>query len=520
MLRLLFCLGSAFLALATEGLANERPNVLMIAIDDLNDWVGCLGGHPQAHTPNMDRLAQRGVLFTNAHCASPACNPSRAIVFSGKLPWKTGVWSNKSKKLFQQHPQTQVIPRAFQSAGYETLGTGKLMHSSGTANRLMFQHHFNPEQRWSPFTRQQVRYTEQELPSKGSKQPRHVVQVEGRAPIVLPLNRMPSDRKPKTTDGESFDWGPLDIPDSAMGDTQITDWAIEQLQSDRKGKPFFLAVGYYRPHIPLFAPARYFKRFAGVDVQLPPFAADDLDDLSHSARRWALEPITAGSHATVVQHEQWEEAVQAYLACTSFVDHQIGRLLDALDTGQYGNNTLIVLWSDHGWHLGEKQHWGKWTGWERATRVPLIIVPPQGQTQHHAQAGASCDQPVSLLDLYPTITAMCEIPTPKGLDGQSLAPLLRHPSRSTNRQVVTIFDPGNVSLRTERYRYIRYANGQEELYDMVADPNEWTNLASVPQHAPALSALRNAIPPQALKPSPANGPKASRQRAKPSRSER
>lgn len=240
MMRIPFWFALIVLAFDVGTMAADRPNVLLIAVDDLNDWVGCLDGHPQAHTPNIDRLAQRGVLFTNAHCASPACNPSRAIVFSGMMPWKTGVWSNRSKKLFQQRPHAQVIPRAFRDADYMTLGTGKLMHSSGTANRVMFDQHFSPEQRWSPFTRERVRYTEQELPTKGTNNPRHVVQVEDREPVVLPLNRMPSDRKPHITEGESFDWGPLDVPDSAMGDAQITDWAIERLKAGFDGKPFFL----------------------------------------------------------------------------------------------------------------------------------------------------------------------------------------------------------------------------------------------------------------------------------------
>jgi len=497
-IKALSLLALAFAWFPGPSAAADKPNVLFIAIDDLNDWVGCLDGHPQALTANIDRLANRGILFTNAHCASPACNPSRAAIFSGTMPWKTGVWSNKSRKLFQQHPDAQVIPRAFRDAGYITLGTGKLMHSSGVANRVMFDQHFNPEQRWSPFTREQVRYTERELPSKGTHDPRHVVRAEGREPVVLPLNRMQSDRNPHTPEGESFDWGPLDVPDSAMGDTQITDWAIERLQEGFDGKPFFLGVGYYRPHIPLWAPARYFERFAGVDVKLPPLAKDDLDDLSDIARRWALEPVTAGLHSTVVKHNQWEEAVKAYLACTTLVDHQIGRLLDALDHGQYGDNTAIVLWSDHGWHLGEKQHWGKWTGWERSTRVPLIIVPPKQRSADSANIGARCQRPVSLIDLYPTLTELCGVPAPDGLDGQSLLPLLRDPSRPTDRKVVSVFDPGNVTVRTERWRYIHYADGSEELYDVNRDPNEWTNLSGEPDRAAILNVFRNALPKEAL----------------------
>jgi arylsulfatase A-like enzyme len=497
MLRIVLFVGLAVLAATQRVHGADQSNVLLIAVDDLNDWVGCLGGHPQARTPNIDRLAQRGVLFANAHCASPACNPSRAAIFSGMMPWKTGVWSNTSKKLFQQDPDATVIPRAFSDAGYVTLGTGKLMHSSGAANRVMFEQHFDVEQRWSPFTRKQARYAEHEFDSKGTNNPRHVVRIDGREPTVLPLNRMPSDRRPDTPDGESFDWGPLEVPDSAMGDAQIVDWAMEKLNADY-GKPFFLGVGFYRPHIPLWVPREYFCRFQDKTIALPPFLESDLDDLSPTGRRWALEAVTAGLHSTVVEHDQWEEAVKAYLACTTFVDAQIGRLVDALDNGRYGSNTVIVLWSDHGWHLGEKQHWGKWTGWERSTRVPLVIVPPKDGAATYEHLGQTCDEPVSLIDVYPTLTDLCQVQAPASLDGQSLVPLLRDPRSRTDRTVLTSFDLGNVALRSSRWRYIRYADGAEELYDVVSDPNEWTNLSNEPDQRSVLKGFRSSIPKEAI----------------------
>ena len=473
--------------------ADQRPNVLFIGVDDLNDWAGCLDGHPQIKTPNIDRIARRGMLFTNAHCAAPACNPSRAALFSGKMPYSTGIWSNSSPRLLNHRPDLVTLPTAFGRTGYVTLGTGKLLHGGGKPNLALFDESFNPEQRWSPLTLDQVRYTDEELPSKGSDDPRHVVSIPGKAPIVLPLNRMPSDRNPTGDDGESFDWGPFDVPDSQMGDGQITDWAIDRM---KKGfdRPFFLAVGYYRPHIPLWAPRRYFDLYPEGRVVLPPFKEDDLDDVSEAARRWALEPITAGSHATTIRHGQWQAAVAAYLACISFVDHQVGRLLDALDEGPYADDTLVVLWSDHGWHLGEKQHWGKWTGWERSTRVPMIIVPPKNRANDFAKPGSRCAEPVGLIDLYPTVTQLCRVKPPEGLDGHSLVPLLRNPRLSTGRAVLTTFDPGNVTLRTDHWRYIRYADGSEELYDHRTDPNEWHNLANDPIHAGRIRELRQLVP--------------------------
>jgi arylsulfatase A-like enzyme len=475
----------AISVLATVTLPAQSPNVLFIAVDDLNDWVGCLNGHPQALTPNIDRLAARGVLFTNAHCASPACNPSRAAVFSGRMPHVTGVWSNQSGSLNQLFPSAQLLPTAFSQSGYQTLGTGKLLHSRG---KEAFDEYFAVGQRWSPLQKSEVEYTPEELPTKGTDNPRHVVKDSRGRNIVLPLNRMPSDRRPNEKDGESFDWGPFDVPASDFGDTQITDWAIGKLEEGFE-RPFFLGVGYYRPHIPLWAPEPFFERFADSPGKLPETKKDDLDDLSGTAKKWALEPVTAGSHATVVKHDQWRAAVEAYLACVTYVDHEIGRLLDALDDSSFGENTVIVLWSDHGWHLGEKQHWGKWTGWERSTKVPLIIVPPQKMARRFAKAGSRCHQPVGLIDLYPTLTELCGVAAPDELDGQSLVRLLREPERSSGRTVVTTFDPGNVSLRSERWRYIRYADGSEELYDHDKDPHEWDNLSDSARHSRIKSRL-------------------------------
>lgn len=482
------CLGLALLSSVQPVAAADKPNVLFIAVDDLNDWIGCLQGHPQARTPNMDRLAARGVLFTNAHCAAPACNPSRAAVFSGLMPQHTGVWSNQSGRIHTLRPDTQYLPKAFARAGYKTFGTGKLLHSS---SKVMFDEYFSAEQRWSPLTKEVVAYTDEELPTKGTDNPRHVTRDSQGREIVLPLNRMPSDRKPDDKAGESFDWGPFDVPDSDFGDTKITDWAIEKIEQSGD-KPLFLAVGYYRPHIPLWAPKRFFDRFKETPGQLPKVKTDDLDDLSETARQWALEAVTAGSHTTVVHYGQWRAAVEAYLACVTYVDHEIGRLLDVLENFGLGDNTIIVLWSDHGWHLGEKQHWGKWTGWGRSTRVPLIVVPPRNRADHFA-AGGRCNQPVGLIDLYPTLVDLCQVEGPKGLSGRSLVSLLRNPHASTGRSVVTLFDQGNLSLRTEQWRFIRYADGSEELYDLVRDPHEWRNLSARPGHAKTMTMLRDRL---------------------------
>lgn len=471
-------------------LGSERPNILFIAIDDLNDWIGCMEGHPQAHTPNLDRLAARGVLFTNAHCASPACQPSRAAVFTGLRPSETEVWTNRTQPLSKLRPDAVLLPEPFGEAGYRTLGTGKLIHDRADDS---FQDYFAVEQRWGPITRKEADYTPEGLPTKGTEDPRHLVTDSTGRTVILPLNRMPSDRAPQKKAGESFDWGPWEVPDQDFGDTQITDWAIEQL-ADTSEQPLLLAMGYYRPHIPLWAPKRFFDRFEKEAGILPPIKEDDLADLSETGKHWALFPDTAGLHASVVKYGQWEEAIEAYLACVSYIDHEVGRVLDALEKSQKADNTIIVVWSDHGWHLGEKQHWGKWTGWERSTKVPLIIVPPAKQASQFAQAGSHCSEPVSLLDLFPTLTEWCQVKPPAGLAGQSLLPLLRDPSQATGRAVLTSFDQGNYAIRTKHWRYIRYADGSEELYNHQTDPNEWTNLVDDPQSKDHLKELRKKLP--------------------------
>jgi len=465
-----------------------RPNVLFIAVDDLNDWIGCMQGHPQSRTPHMDRLAQRGVLFTNAHCAAPVCLASRTAVFSGRYPQQTGVFSNWGDGRGKAPPKAQQLTMQLSAAGYQTLGTGKLYHSSKTA---MFDEFFDTEQRWSPFSQEQVEYTAEELKSKGSTRPKHLIHSgPGGRDWELPLNGLPSERNAEGNEGESFDWGPVEVADEEMGDTRITNWAISQL-SQRKAKPFFLGVGYYRPHIPLFAPKRDFDLLPPTEqILLPQIDEHDLDDLGAEARKVALDAITAGTHELVVKHHQWRQAVQAYLACVTYVDRQIGRLVAALDESPVADNTWIVLWSDHGWQLGEKQHWGKWTSWRQSTRVPLIIVPPRGQT---AVRGQSCAEPVSLVDLFPTLAEVCHLPVQDNLSGVSLVPLLSKPDQSTNRAVLTTVDEGNYALTISGWRYLRYRGGEEELYNTETDAHEWRNLASLPEYRTQLATMRKRL---------------------------
>ncbi len=450
------------------------PNVLFIAVDDLNDWVGFLDGHPQVRTPNMDRLAERGIVFSNAHCAAPLCGPSRAALFSGRQPFHTGVYVNK-QQIRKRHPDLVLLPQHFHTHGYRTLGTGKLMHREFTD---MYDESFFTEQRWSPYV---------------SQEPQS--QQESSRLAMRPLNGMPNDRQqlqPGTF--SSFDWGAVPVPDDEMGDSKVVRWAAEHLlrEADNK-KPFFLGCGFYRPHIPLYAPQEYFDMYPADSTILPEVPADDLNDVNSAAISLAHSIQTGGLHENVLRHGQWKEAVAAYMACISFVDAQIGQLLDALDKGPYAENTIVVLWSDHGWHLGEKEHWGKTTGWERATRVPLVIVPAKTDASN-CNCGSQCDETVGLIDLYPTLIEMCDLPSKAELDGVSLVPQLVDPSMETNRAVVTTVDRGIYSVRDNRWRLIRYADGSKELYDHQQDPNEWVNLADDVRYLAIKERLSRSLP--------------------------
>ncbi|HIQ20072.1 MAG TPA: DUF4976 domain-containing protein [Planctomycetes bacterium] len=411
----------------------ERPNVLFIAIDDLNDWTGYLGGaYQEVHTPNLDRLAARGVFFTHAYCTAPACNPSRTSLLCGVLPSTSGVYHN-SNPWRVQLPHAVTLPQHFMAHGYRVFGGGKIFHGR-----------FKDPQSWHEY----------------------FARPSDPVPPVRPANGIPNTAH--------FDWGPVAVDDEAMGDTQVTDWAIRFL-GQRHEKPFFLAVGLFRPHLPWYVPQKYFDRYPLGQIVLPTVKEDDLEDVPPVGRAMARPQ---GDHAKVLATDNWEKAVQGYVASITYADGQVGRLLDTLDRSPYAGNTIIVLWTDHGWHLGEKLHWRKFTLWEEATRVPLIFVVP-GLTP----SGARCERTVSLVDIYPTLADLCGLPVGRHLEGRSLKPLLADPQTTWDRPAVTTHGRNNHAIRSRRWRYIRYHDGTEELYDHQHDPMEWTNLAGDPQYA-------------------------------------
>jgi choline-sulfatase len=439
---------------------DDRPNVLFLAVDDMKDWVNCLGGYEgTVYTPNIDRLAKRGTLFTNAHCPSPKCAPSRAAILTGLRPSTTGLYDNGHWWL-PHLPDVVTIPSRFRRSGYRVVGAGKIFHH--TAGN-------HPPNQWDDFQR----LTFQEDPWFRGVELNYPWSHPEPFPEGFPFSGVKGL-------GHENDWGALPIADKEYDDAVTTAYAVRFLKKwgsedhSSKPKPFFLACGMFRPHLPWYVPQKYFDMYPLADIVLPTTRADDLDDLPAEglkfakARRSDFEKIRSAG--------KWKQAVRAYLASITCADARVGRVLDALSESPTAQNTIIVLWSDHGWHLGEKQHWHKTTLWEEATRVPLIICAP-------GYGPAVCDRPVSLLDLYPTLNELIGFDADDSHDGVSLVPLLRNPRAEWRRPAVIEFKRGNAAVRSQRYRYIRYRDGGEELYDHETDPYEWHNLADSEEYA-------------------------------------
>ena len=448
----------------------NRPNVLMIAVDDWNDWVGALGGHPQVQTPHLDRLAERGMLFTDAHCAAPICNPSRAALMTGRRPTTSGVYGNTQPWRLGM-PDAVSLSQYFRTKGYHAVGGGKIYHhGQGYNDPRSWDDYFH----WNPNARKNGWFDGYSFPPDPEPE--------------RPVTPMPS------VSWRNFDWAPIDVSDEEMPDYKVSSWAGDYLQT-RHDKPFFLAAGMFRPHIPWFVPRKYFDMYPVDDVIVPPVKEDDLADLPPIARQFALnEP---SRHDLMVSTGNWKAAVQSYLACITFSDAMVGRMLDALDSGPHRDNTIVVLWSDHGYHLGEKWHWHKQALWHRATHVPLMMAG-RGITE----PGGRCERPVSLVDVYPTLVDLAGLPRPDGLDGQSLRPLLDDPDTPWERPALTTYYRGNHALRSQSWSYIRYNDGSEELYDRRRDPHEWVNRASDPELANVKADLARWIPKEEAPDSP------------------
>jgi arylsulfatase A-like enzyme len=453
-------LGSALLALAwpapaSSAPAGQRPNVLLIVIDDLNDWVGPLGGHPQASTPHLDRFAASAVTFRNAHCPAPVCNPSRAALMSGLRSSSSGVYSNGDDWRRKPSGAVATLNMHFKANGYDVVGAGKVYHE--TFGR------YGPAD-WSDYDRP---------PDEGAG---------GRRPRKSDRHAPPEGARRGVG---KIEFAAVDARDKDFEDHQVVDDCIARLER-RHDRPFFLACGILEPHLPWYVPRKYYDRFPLESLRLPRVLETDLDDLPPAARRMALADT---DHAAILSAGRWKEAVQGYLAAGAFADAMVGRLLDALRKSAHRDNTIVVVLSDNGWHLGQKQHWRKFTLWEESTRVPLLVSVP-GLTR----PGSICTRPVDLTSIYPTLCELCGLAIPDHVEGISIKPLLADPGAAWSQPAITTCGYDNHAVRTEDWRYIRYADGSEELYDEVHDPLEWTNLAGRPEHAQLKQQLARWLP--------------------------
>lgn len=459
----LVALGACF---ATESNAQDaekaKPNVVFIAIDDLNDWVGPLGGHPMAQTPAMDKLAARGTTFTNAHCQSPLCNPSRTSLMTGLRPSTSGVYG--LAPWFRTLPEMQSVvslPQHFANNGYATFTGGKIYHGGGNPKKLKDE--FDVIGR---------------VGGVGVKPPKKLVDTPAKHPLV--------------------DWGVFDHQDEDKGDYGVASWAVNQIHRDHD-KPFFLAAGFFLPHVPCYATQKWFDLYPNDDSVVPDILKGDRDDTPRFS--WYLHwTLPEPRRKFLVEADQQINIVRSYLACVSFVDSQVGRILDALEASGHADNTVVVLWSDHGWHLGEKDITGKNTLWAESTRVPLIFAGPG------VGEGAKCSQPAELLDMYPTLTDLCGLPKPPQGEGLSLVPQLKDASTRRDRPAITTHNHDNHGVASQDWRYITYADGTQELYDLKTDPREWNNLiadeSGAEEYADVIANHRKWLPSVNKRPAP------------------
>ena len=451
---ILRCILFAVVVVATTATAQAkqkpRPDIVFIIVDDLNDWVGCLGGHPDARSPNIDALAATGMLFSQAYCNSPQCRPSRTSLNHGVYPFKTGTYFN-AKAPGETRITTPTMQQFFMENGYRVASGGKVFHGTpGAVGDALLKRPRDPK------------------PPKGEDK----------------FNAM---RAPN--DGYA-----LDVADEEMGDYKVAKWAAQQWNEVTE-KPLFMSVGFFRPHRPLQVPKRWFDQFPADSIRRPaePDGTNDWSDMPEFARRLARthahKPLHKGlsDHEYIVANDQWDPTIRAYQASIAFVDRQIGRFLDQLSKNPRGRETFVMLVSDHGWHLGEKKHWCKGAIWEQTTHIPFIVRGPE------IERGSTCTQPVSLIDVYPSLVDLAGLDIPDWLDGTSIKPQLAKPS-SPRGAAISSYGEGNTSIRTQRWRYIRYEDGSEELYDHQVDPNEWVNLANKPEHTGTKKRLAQMIP--------------------------
>ncbi len=457
----------AFLATVSLATAAQPPNVVMFVVDDMCDWIGPMG-HKQAITPNLDRLAASGMTFMNGHTAGIFCAPSRSAMFTGRHATTTGCYT--TQVYFNDHPEIQPLQAVLQAGGYATYGAGKLFHHPAGYVDL---------RGWDEFFVQSEQQKQSGWPLN-TWLPNDPI-----FPVPYPNSIFNRDRKP--TDGGFLEWGKvLNENEPKMIDTICSTWASDLLKKKHE-KPVFVAVGLYAPHFPNYVPAKYFDLYDVEKIEQPPYKDDDLDDLPPKVRK--QKENRGAIHRRLVELNAVDDAIHGYLASISYADAMLGRVLDAIAAGPNADNTIIVFWSDHGYHHGEKFDWGKHTLWERTSNVPFIWAGPG------IAKGAKVDATVSLIDVFPTLVSLSGVKDDQSRDGVSLVPLLKNPEAAKDRDVLLPgMKPEEYAIINRDWRYIHYADGTEELYDCQRDPNEWENLAGKAESKEVMQKLRSSAP--------------------------
>ena len=436
----------------------KKPNILFIAVDDLNSWISPIKNYSNIKTPNFDRLAKMGVTFTDAHCQAPLCGPSRASLMTGLRPSTTGIYGmtpdNKIRR--EGNPVTKDIkflPEYFKEHGYHTMSVGKLFHIHAPKN--VFQESGGRVKGFGPYPKKRFVWDGFGKGIKGT---------HGRT---------------------STDWGTYPTQDSLMLDHHSVNWTIDKLNK-QYDKPFFLGLGFLRPHVPLYAPKKWFDLYPLEDIKTPPYLAEDLNDIPNIGLQINDLPMMPSTEWAKKSGE-WKKIIQAYLACVSYVDFELGRVLDALDKSKYADNTIIVLWSDHGYRLGEKGTFAKHALWNPATNAPLFFAGK------NLPKGKIIKAPVELLDIYPTLLELSGLPKYDKNEGKSLVNMMMH-SASKNHYAITTFGKNNHTVKSKNYRYTQYEDGGEEFYDLNADPNEFYNQAKNPIYQTEIEILKQRLP--------------------------
>ena len=444
-----------------------RPNVLFLIIDDHGAQLHDVFQRSPVRTPNMERLARSGTWFTRAYVDAPACGPSRTAFLTGVHAVRSGVYYNEQAYRRTQAPIARAtsLPGHFLAQGYLTAGFGKIAH-----NRFLE----DDVRDYTP-----GHYKMLNRPGDVTHSDRSLL----RQVIAGTLVKAWAD---------NWSWGTLpddwDRSDQTklQQDTEQANRVIALLGQAHE-KPFFIALGFWKPHVSWTVAQRYVNMYPLDSIELPAgYRKNDLDDVPKPAQWLARH---RGEHEFVLKNNLWKKCLQAYYASITYVDEQIGRVLDALDSSSHRDNTIVILLSDNGWHSGEKEHWSKFYLSELACRVVLAIRAPGLPTR-------VCETPVGAIDLYPTLLNLCGLPQPAthSLDGKDLSPILRGTGHGRGEPVLSTFGPGCHSLRDARYRYTRYRNGTDELYDHTNDPHEWHNLAGNPRHEDGRRRLALLIP--------------------------